>query len=76
MINQDNNGQLPHEISWEVACAARELRLNKKATLRCLESEKPTLIQQLNSFSNSKPIMMNTFNKPNSQEVFIEIFNT
>lgn len=74
MTNQSNKkDQMPHITNWQIAYAARELRHNKSVTLSCLSAEKDIVFEQLSSFSNSKPIMMKSVNKPNSSEVFLQI---
>lgn len=78
MHNSQNNnkGQAPHLLNWQIAYAARDLRHNKTVTLSCLKSETGLVFEQLNSFSTQNPIKMKTTKKPNSQEVFLEIFQT
>ena len=71
--NQSNNPQL---LSWEIAYAARELRHNKTLTLSCLKDNTQELLKQLGSFSHSSPIMTKTSNKPNSNEVLLQIIET
>ena len=76
MSNQNLKQDLPHVTKWQIAYAARQLRQRKSVTLSCLSNEKDLLLAELSSFSNSKPIMTNSINKPNSSEVFVEIIDT
>jgi len=64
---------MPHLVNWQMAYAARELRHNKTVTISCLSGEEGTILEQLNSFSNSGPIIMKSFKKPKSKEVLLEI---
>lgn len=74
MSYQKNTRQrVPHIVNWRMAYAARELRHNKTVTISCLMGEADNILEQLNSFSNSGPIIMKTFAKPNSKEVLLEI---
>ena len=75
MFSQDNSKKesIPHVVNWQIAYAARDLRIKKQATLSCLNSEKDLVLEQLGSFSNSNPIMTKSTNKPNSKEVYLEI---
>ena len=75
MTNQYQKDQIYQDVSWEMAYVARELRHKKKVTLSCLEAEKPAVLEQLSSFSNSNPITMNTVAIPNSKEIYLEIFD-
>lgn len=72
MTNNQKKGYMPHVVNWQIAYAARELRHNKSVTLSCLDCEKDFVYEQLNSFSNSSPIVMKTVNKANPGEVFVE----
>lgn len=71
-----NQQQVPHVLNWQIAYTARELRHKKKVTLSCLKGEAGLILEQICSFSNSSPIRTNTFPKPNSKEVLMEIFQT
>ena len=66
---------VPHITNWQIAYAARELRQKGGVTLSCLKAEAGMVIDQLSSFSNSRPIMTKATIKLNSDEVYIEIFN-
>lgn len=73
---QPSSKQLvPHLTNWQIAYVARQLRKEKRVTLTCLENEAGILMEQLNSFSNTNPLMSKTINKPNSKEIFLEIVN-
>lgn len=71
----NNNNKKGLSITWQIAYAARELRHKQKITITCLKSETTSIIEQLSSFCNSKPVMTNSILKPNSNEVFLEIVN-
>lgn len=77
---QDNIQSSPKELmpklaNWQIAYVARQLRKEKRVTLTCLENEAGFLMEQLNSFSNTNSLMSKTVNKPNSNEIFLEIVN-
>ena len=72
---QTSKELMPHLTNWQVAYVARQLRKEKRVTLTCLENEAGMLLDQLNSFSNTNPLMSKTVNKPNSNEIFLEIVN-
>ena len=72
----NNNNKKGLSITWQIAYVARELRHKHKITITCLKSETTSILEQLSSFCNSKPIMTNSTVKPNSNnEVFLEIVN-
>ncbi len=66
---------MPHLTNWQVAYVARQLRKEKRVTVTCLMNEADSLIEQLNSFSSPNPFLSRTTNKPNSNEVYLEICN-
>ena len=68
------NNQLNSNVNdWEIAYIAKELRQKKRATLSCSDAERSTVLEKLSLFSNSSPILKNTFSMPHSNEVFMEI---
>ena len=60
---------------WQIAYAAKKLRQEKIVTISCMQGEMPSIIEMLSSFSNSNPILNKMVQKPNSQEILLEIVN-
>lgn len=74
--NQSQKWQRSSKIeSWQLAYAARELRHKKTVTLSCLKSEKAMVLEQLGCFSHKGPFTSHIVEKPNSREIYLEIFN-
>lgn len=65
----------PHILNWQIAYAARDLRLKKATTLSCLKTEQAILLKQLSSFSNSNPVMARSTASANSEEIVLEIID-
>lgn len=74
-IQTSSKELMPKLSNWEIAYVARKLRKEKRVTLTCLENEAGLVMEQLNSFSNTTPLMSKSVNKPNSNEIFLEIVN-
>lgn len=74
MDEQNSKEYVPHLLNWQIAYTARELRHNKTVTISCLKSEAGLVLEQLSSFSNLSSIKSKTTYKPNSKEVYLEIF--
>lgn len=62
--------------NWQIAYLARDLRHNKKIIVNCLKQEAFYILEQLNSFSSPYPIISKTIDKPNSQEIYLEVSET
>lgn len=76
MNQETTRDRVPHILNWQIAYAARELRHNKTVTISCLKGETNLVLEQLNSFSSLNPIRAKTTEKPNSKEVYLEVFET
>ena len=77
-MNNDNCSRehLRNQVGWEIAYTARELRQKGSATFRCNQREANIVLEKLSLFSNSKPIMANSFTNPiSNNEIFLEIIN-